>query len=251
MPAPAAPAQASAGYGHSRTSLLQSFNHAFEGLVHVFRNQRNMRIHFALALAVLTVSLLFNLTRLELLVVFAAIAFVLIAEMLNTALEAAIDLFTEEYDPRAKVAKDVAAGAVLVAATNALLVAYFVFADRLAFVSLDVLSVFRRTPSHLTFITFLIVILLVIVLKARSGRGRALTGGLPSGHAALAFAGWAAITFVAADTAHGILLSAVAFAMAALTAQTRVQAGIHTTVEVILGAVVGILVTGLIFQLVG
>ena len=239
------------GYGPGRSTLLESFNHAFEGLVYVFRYQRNMRVHFALALAVLGVSLLYDLTRVELLVVFAAIAFVLIAEMLNTAIEAAIDLFTEEYDPRAKVAKDVAAGAVLVAAINALLVAYFVFADRLAYLSLDLLTVVRRTPSHLTFITFLIVILLVIVLKAQGGRGRPLTGGLPSGHAALAFAGWSAVTLIAADTSHGILLSAVAFLMAALTAQTRVQAGVHTTLEVVLGGVLGIVVTVLLFQLLG
>ncbi len=236
-------------YPPSRGSILQSFNHAFHGLVHVFWHQRNMRVHFLLAVSVLLAALLFDLSRVELLTVLAAITFVLVAEMLNTALESAIDLFTVEHDPRAKIAKDVAAGAVLVAAVNALLVAYFVFADRLANVSLGVLTALRRSPTHLTFVTFLIVILLVIVVKARVGRGEPLSGGLPSGHAAVAFAGWAAVTMIAAGQPHWILLSAVAFAMAGLTAQTRVQAGIHTTLEVTLGAILGIVATVLLFQL--
>jgi diacylglycerol kinase (ATP) len=236
-------------YAPSRTTLLQSFNHAFEGLVFAFRNQRNVRVHFGLALLVLVASLFFELSRVELLAVFAAVTFVLVAEMFNTALEAAIDLFTDEHDPRAKVAKDLAAGGVLVAAVNALLVAYFVFADKAADLSLNLLSVVRRTPSHLTFVAFLIVVLLVIVLKATGGRGTPLSGGLPSGHAGLAFAGWAAVTLISADTSHGVLLSAVAFIMAALTAQGRVEAGIHSFLEVVLGAVLGVVVTVLLFQL--
>lgn len=236
-------------YPLSRTTLLQSFNHAFEGLVFAFRNQRNVRVHFALALLVLVASLFFELSRAELLAVFAAVTFVLVAEMFNTALEAAIDLFTDEHDPRAKVAKDVAAGGVLVAAVNALLVAYFVFADKAADFSLNLLSVVRRTPSHLTFVAFLIVVLLVIVLKATGGRGTPLSGGLPSGHAALAFSGWAAVTLISADTSHGVLLSAVAFIMAALSAQSRVEAGIHSFLEAVLGAVLGVVVTVLLFQL--
>lgn len=236
-------------YPPSRGSILQSFNHAFQGLVHVFWYQRNMRVHFLLALGVLLGALLFDLTRVELLAVLAAITFVLVAEMLNTALEAAIDLFTGDYDPRAKIAKDVAAGAVLIAAVNALVVAYFVFADRLSYPSLGVLNAVRASPTHLTFVTFLIVILLVIVVKARVGRGEPLSGGLPSGHAAVAFAGWAAVTMIAAGQPHWILVSAVAFGMAGLTAQTRVQAGIHTTLEVTLGAILGIVATVLLFQL--
>jgi diacylglycerol kinase (ATP) len=242
-PAPNSP------YEPSRTTLLESFNHAFDGLVYAFRYQRNVRVHFALALLVLLAGLFFDLSRVELLTVFAAVTFVLVAEMVNTALEAAIDLFTQEQDPRAKVAKDVGAGAVLVAAINALLVAYFVFADKVANLTLNVLTIVRNTPSHVTFVAFIIVILLVIVLKARGGRGSILSGGLPSGHAALAFAGWAAVTLISAGTAHGVLLSAVAFIMAALTAQSRVESHIHTPTEVFVGAMLGIVVTVLLFRL--
>jgi diacylglycerol kinase (ATP) len=209
-----------------------------------------MRIHFLLAVAVLLASLFFQLSRLELLVVFAAISLVLIAEMLNTAVEWAIDLFTTDLDPRAKVAKDVAAGAVLVAAVNSLLVAYFIFANRAASLSTNLLTTVRRSPTHLTFITLLLVVLVTIVIKAGTGRrSRLLSGGLPSGHAAVAFSGWTAVTFITAGHPYHILLSALTFFMAMLTAQSRVETGIHTRLEVALGAILGAVVTTLIFQL--
>src|SRR4051794_387412 len=91
-------------------SLIESFNYAFEGITHVLRTQRNMRIHFAVALAVLIAGLAVDVSRLELIALLLAIAFVLIAEMLNTALEAAIDVATTSFDPMAKLAKDIAAG---------------------------------------------------------------------------------------------------------------------------------------------
>src|SRR5438045_1898769 len=85
-------------------SLIQSFNYAFEGIIHVLRTQRNMRIHFAVALIVLIAGLAVDVSRLELIALLLAIAFVLIAEMINTALEAAIDVATTSFDPMAKPA---------------------------------------------------------------------------------------------------------------------------------------------------
>ena len=100
-------------------AVFQSFNYAFEGVIHAVRTQRNMRIHFALAAAVLVLAFIYDVTRLELIALIIAIAFVLIAEMVNTAVEATIDLSTPSFDPLAKIAKDLAAGAVLSASVNA------------------------------------------------------------------------------------------------------------------------------------
>ena len=113
-------------------SILESFNFAFEGIIHVLRTQRNMRIHFLVAIGVLVAALAFDVSKIELIALLLAIAFVLIAEMMNTAVEATIDLSTPSFDPLAKVAKDIAAGAVLIAAANAIAVGYLVLADRLA-----------------------------------------------------------------------------------------------------------------------
>ena len=113
-------------------SIIESFNYAIEGIIHVLRTQRNMRIHFAIAIAVLVAALAFDVSRLELIALLLAIAFVLIAEMINTAIEAAIDVATTSFDPMAKLAKDIAAGAVLIAAVNAIAVGYLVFSGQVA-----------------------------------------------------------------------------------------------------------------------
>lgn len=232
-----------------KTTLLKSFDHAVQGLVSAVRHQRNMRIHMAVALIVLVASIFLDVSPLELVIVFASIAFVLMAELINTAIEAVVDIITDEFDPRAKAAKDLSAGAVLVAAINSLVVAYLVLADRLAHVSLELLTVIRRSPAHLTIVALLVVALAVIVIKATRRKGTPLSGGLPSGHAALAFAGWTAVTFVIGASRQGLLVSAIAFVMAVLVGQSRMETGVHSFLEVVLGALLGIAVTTLIFQL--
>jgi diacylglycerol kinase (ATP) len=227
-------------------AVLQSFNWAFEGVIHVLRTERNMRIHFGLATAVLILAFSYGVTKLELMALLIAISFVLIAEMVNTAIEATIDLATTSFDPLAKMAKDIAAGAVLIAAVNAIVIGYLVFADRLTEPSSRLVERVREAPANLTLIALILIVLIVIASKALTGRGTPLRGGLPSGHAALAFGGWTAITFIAED--ERVVISFVALIMALLVAQTRVESGIHTTSEVVLGAVTGTLVSMILFQ---
>ena len=229
-------------------SILQSFNYAFEGVIHVLRTQRNMRIHFAIATGVLVLAFAYDVSKLELIALLLAIAFVLIAEMVNTAVEATIDVATTSFDPLAQLAKDIAAGAVLIAATVAVAIGYLVFAHRLGEPSYRLVNRVRDVPINLTLIALVLTIIVVIAMKAISGRGTPLRGGLPSGHAALAFGGWMAITFVVADYRHRLLISTLAFVMALLVAQTRVESGIHSAAEVFYGAVIGTLVSLVLFQ---
>jgi diacylglycerol kinase (ATP) len=230
-------------------SILDSFNFAFEGIIHVLRTQRNMRIHFAIAVVVLIGALAVGVRRLELVALLIAISFVLIAEMLNTALEAGIDVATTSFDPLAKLAKDIAAGAVLIATINAVAVGYLVFIERIKDPSSRVLDQLRDAPAELTLIALVLTVVLVISAKAYTGRGRPLRGGLPSGHAAVAFAGWMAATYILGDSTHWFLISSLTFIMALLVAQTRIEAGIHSFVEVVSGGVLGALVTLVLFQL--
>jgi len=229
-------------------SLLVSFNYAIEGLIHVLRRERNMRVHFALATVVLVLAFAYDVTKVELMVLLVSIAFVLFAEMVNTAIEEMIDLSTRHHDPRAKVAKDVAAGAVLVASVVAATIGYLVFVDRIRAPTYHLVNEVRAIPANLTIIALGLTVIAVIAVKAISGRGTPLRGGLPSGHAAVAFGGWMAITMVAADFRHRVLISTLAFLMAFLVAQTRVESGIHTTAEVAFGGLLGTLVTLLLFQ---
>jgi diacylglycerol kinase (ATP) len=227
--------------------ILDSFNYAFEGIIHVLRTQRNMRIHFGVAFIVLVAALIVNVAKLELIALIISITFVLIAEMLNTGIEAAIDIATTSFDPMAKLAKDIAAGSVLIASVNALAVGYLVFSGRLADRSGRLLDRLRDAPAELTLVALALTVIAVIATKAYTGRGTPLRGGIPSGHAALAFAGWMAATYVAGSD-HRFLISSIALIMALLVAQTRVESGVHSALEVTYGALVGALATLVVFQ---
>ena len=227
--------------------LIDSFNYAFEGIIHVLRTQRNLRIHFLIAIVVIGAAAALGVQRLELIALLFAIAFVLVAEMVNTAIEGAIDVSTTSFDPNAKLAKDVAAGAVLIAAVTAIAIGYLVFAHAAAHRTARLLDRVRDAPAEITLVALVLVVLIVIATKAWTGRGTPLRGGLPSGHAAVAFASWMAATYVIGDD-HRFLISTLTFIMALLVAQTRVESGVHSTLEVVYGGVLGALVTLVVFQ---
>jgi diacylglycerol kinase (ATP) len=228
-------------------SILDSFNYAFEGIIHVLRTQRNLRIHFLIAIGVIGAAAALGVDRIELIVLLLAIAFVLVAEMVNSAIEGAIDVSTTSFDPNAKLAKDIAAGAVLISSATAVAIGYLVFAHAAAHRSARLLDRIRDAPAEITLAALVIVILVVIGTKAWTGRGTPLRGGLPSGHAALAFAGWMAATYVIGDD-HRFLISSLTFLMALLVAQTRVESGVHSALEVLYGGALGALVTLVVFQ---
>lgn len=219
--------------------MLYSFNWAIEGIVWALRHERSMRIHVAAAVIVVVLGLVFSVSRVELLLILAAITFVMVAELINTAVEKIIDLFAEGVSEPAKIAKDVAAGAVLVASINALAVGYLVFYDNLVSWPYQVFNRLRLSHVDLIVAALVLVGLIVIGVKVATRQRSYLRGGWPSGHAAVAFAAWVAITALAVRTAYAAPLSAVALIMAVLTAQSRVQAGIHSFLEVLAGAILG------------
>jgi diacylglycerol kinase (ATP) len=231
-------------------TLLQALNNGFEGIIWVLRTQRNMRVHFVAGASALVLAVVLGVSRIDLIAVVLAIALVLVSEMINTALEAAIDLAMPDRHPLAKVAKDVAAGGVLISAACSLAVGYLVFSDRVAGPSNTAIHRVRSSSPDLTLIALLLVVATVIASKAISRTGTPLSGGLPSGHAAVAFAGFTAVVLSTGDSPHHVLVASLALLMALLVAQTRVESGVHTVSEVALGALVGFAVTLLVFQLV-
>ena len=140
-------------------TLLQALNNGFEGIIWVLRTQRNMRVHFLAGAAALVLAVVLGVSRVDLLAVILAIALVLVAEMINTALEAAVDLAQPDPHPLAKVAKDVAAGGVLIAAACSLAIGYLVFADRLSHPSGHAIHRVRSSSPDLTLIALLLVVL--------------------------------------------------------------------------------------------
>lgn len=112
-------------------SLIDSFRHAFEGLDYVMRNERNVRIHSVIAVLVAALGVWLRLTPLEWALIVAAIALVFAGEMLNTVVELTLDLVMPDENLLAKHAKDVAAGAILVAALAAAVIGLIILGSRL------------------------------------------------------------------------------------------------------------------------
>jgi diacylglycerol kinase len=106
----------------SKISRLQSFKYAFEGIWYALRTQRNAQIHCGIALAMLGLGLMLSLPPIEWAVLALTTGFVFATELMNTAVESAMDFATTEPHPQIKIVKDVAAGAVLIAAITAVVV---------------------------------------------------------------------------------------------------------------------------------
>lgn len=110
-------------------SLYKSFSYAFRGFKYAVDNERNMRIHLMVALFAIEFAQIYGLSSVEYIVLFLMFGLVITAEMINTAIEALVNLQTQSYDMLAKVAKDVAAGAVLVLAVTSVIVGGVLFLD--------------------------------------------------------------------------------------------------------------------------
>ncbi len=228
----------------TRQSIISAFNAAIEGILYTFKSERNMKIHYFVAVVVFTMSLFLDLTKVEMIMLVFSISLVVISEMFNTAIEKTIDMITEEYNILAKIAKDVAAGGVLVASLNAVVVGYLLFYDKLAEVSDSLLYTIRQSEIHITLICIVLVLIAVVVVKSITATGTPLKGGMPSGHAALAFAMATAITFMM----ERVVTSTLAYLMAGLVAQSRIEGKIHSFWETVAGALLGTLICILVFQ---
>ncbi len=227
-------------------TLIESFNYALEGIVHTLRTQRNMKIHFTIAVLVLLGSLFINISKQELIILFFSISFVIAMEMINTAIEVIIDMISEEYSYPARVAKNIAAGAVFMAAVNSIIVAYIIFRDELGPVTLNLIRYIIKEPSHLVFINIAILIILIIILKAIKGSGTPLLGGMPSGHSALSFT----IATIIILLTENVLIAVLVVFLALLVVQSRLQTKTHNLLEVFVGSIIGILIALIMFQII-
>lgn len=144
--------------------MLLSFGYALEGLKYTIVTQRNMRAHFLVSLIVLLLGLYLPLNKVEVLILFLCIAMVLFAELINTVMETIVDMVTQEYHPLAKVAKDVAAGAVLLTVGLAIIVGISIFYPYLQSLFIGVIGEPTYTSSVglagiIAFVFFLTLIL--------------------------------------------------------------------------------------------
>jgi diacylglycerol kinase (ATP) len=221
------------------SSWLESLNCAIEGILWAAKSERHVRYHFFAALAIVFLALFLKISALEFFLLVLAAILVIFAELMNTAIEALVDLATDDYHELAKIAKDVSAGAVLVTSVGAIILGYLVLSGH-------VFPLFDSTPTletaplgTLPVGALLLVVILIILLKARHNPGRPLHGGMPSGHAAVAFS-IAVSTFMLADS---FIIGLLVLLLALLVSQSRLLMKIHSPREVFLGALLGTAVT--------
>ena len=175
----------------SNSSFLDAWKNAINGIIYATTTQRNVKIQLVIAVLVVIVSLFFDLSRAEFLCFLFTIILILFAEMCNTAIETVVDLYVDVYHPKAKIAKDVAAGGVVVTTINAVIVAYFLFFDKISEIGLNFIENVVNSPVHLAFAALVIVVIAILALiaTAKTNKHRGLNHKfMPSGFATLAFA---------------------------------------------------------------
>lgn len=229
----------------TRQGIIKAFNAAIEGILYTFKFERNMKIHYFVAVIVFIASLFSDFSKIEMIMLLFAISLVIISEMFNTAIEKTIDMITDEYHVLAKIAKDVAAGGVLIATLNSVVVGYILFYEKLTEIQESLFYTIRRSELHITLICIVLVLIAVVVVKSVTSTGTPLKGGMPSGHSALAFALATAITLMT----ERVVASTLAYLMAVLVAQSRIEGKIHTFWETVAGAILGALIGIVVFQI--
>lgn len=111
--------------------FIAGFGYAFSGLWYALRTQRNARVHVIIAILAILMGMVLRISAVEFAMIFVAIICVFTAEMFNTVIEICVDLASPEYNALAKIAKDVAAGAVLLSAMLAVVIGLCVLGPHL------------------------------------------------------------------------------------------------------------------------
>ncbi|HRK21356.1 MAG TPA: diacylglycerol kinase [Fimbriimonadaceae bacterium] len=231
-----------------KKDLLEPFKVALNGLVYTFRTQRHMRFHLYVVLIVMTLGVFFNLRLRELLVLLFTISLVLVAEMFNSAIEATVDLVHPHYHPMAKFAKDISAGAVMITTIIALVVGGLMILGENRWEEIKVNLAAQTLGINIwprIVVGLFVVFIVVVIGKGLGSRGQVLKGGLVSGHAAVGFFLASAILFMS----DNVTIAGLAILLAAIIAQSRWEAKIHSVFELTLGATCGVILGFLLFGL--
>jgi diacylglycerol kinase (ATP) len=231
-----------------KRDVFGPFKVALNGVVYTFKTQRHMRFHLYVVLIVVLLGMFVNFGLRQMLVLLFTISLVLIAEMFNSAIEATVDLVQPTYHPSAKFAKDIAAGAVLIATITALVVGSLLIIgeNRWEEIKISLTSETLGIPLVPRFILGLLLVMIIVIIGKGLGKsGRVLKGGLVSGHSAYGFFLAGCIMFITDQP----LVAGLGVLLAAIVAQSRWEAKIHTLFEVCLGAAVGVILSLVLFGL--
>jgi len=224
---------------------IKSANFAIEGILHGTRTQRHLRYHLYSAAGILILCYALGISRNDFLVIAITVIVVLVAELFNTAIETMVDILSPEHSEKARIAKDVAAGAVLTTAFGAAVIGYIILSPYIRKGFQTGFRIAKHSGEDISIMAVILVLILVVITKAYLGKGTPFRGGIPSGHSALAFSIWVAVS----HTTGSFVASVLCFALAAVIAASRVTSRIHTLWEAVLGGAMGASLTFLLFQI--
>lgn len=227
-------------------SFATALGHAMDGVIRAFKTERNLRIDYIIGLIVLVTSLFFDFTKTEFACICLTVGFVIFAEMINSTVEYIVDLITDKYDDRAKAAKDIAAGGVLIASCVSVVVAYFLFVDKISNASVAIISSILNSKLHILFTIVFAVVILTVILKGIFGKDDDYAHSGPSIRIALAFA----LTTYSYIITKSLLVCGIAFVLSILITSSRIKGKKNKIIYTILSASIGILLVLIIYQIV-
>lgn len=230
-------------------NFMDAWKNAINGIIYATTTQGNVKKQLVIAVIVVIISLFFDLNKAEFLCFMFTIVLILFAEMVNTAIETVVDLYTDIYHPKAKIAKDVAAGGVVITAINAVIVAYFLFFDKVSNIGLQFIRNIATSPIHLAFASVIITVIAILTLiaMATTNKHKFLNKKfIPSGHATLAFAANTIIWL----TTNNIIIITLSLVLSILVAESRIESKAHKLSEVVFSSCVGIILILVIYGLI-
>lgn len=231
-------------------NFIQACNNAVNGIIYCATTQTNITKQLILGTIVMILSLFYNFTTAEFLCLTFAVFFVIFAEMVNTAIETIVDLFVDVYHPKAKIAKDVGAGAVVLTAINAIIVAYFLFFRETEITQMadSIFNQVLSSPTHLVFVAIILTIIAILAMKGafkkKEFSNENKSTFLPSGQSALAFAVLTAIWL----NSKNLIVFCLALILSLMIVGDRIN-NKKTFAEVLYGAFMGILIVILVYGL--
>ncbi len=236
------------------SNFIDACNNAVNGLIYATTTQSNIKKQLFIAVCVLVLSLFYKLETTQFLCLTFAVFLVIFAEMVNTAIETIVDLYTDKYHPKAKIAKDVGAGAVLLMAINSVIVAYFIFLNETSIgeISNTIFQSMVSSPKHLIFVSIILTVIAILVFKAIASKNtyenkiNSLNKKfVPSGQTALAFA---ILTSIWLNT-RSILIFSLALMLSLMVFENRIESKLHSIAESIFGSFMGVLIVLLVYGL--
>lgn len=227
-------------------NFVTALHHSVDGIIKAFKTERNLRIDYFCAVCVLLAGVVLGLSKTEFVCLCLTVGFVIFSEMMNSVAEYIVDLVTDKYDDRAKAAKDIAAGGVLISSSISVIVAYFLFADKLQNATTSVLNAIISSNTNILFTIIFMIVVLVIILKGLFGRGEEYAHSGPSLKIALAFG----LTTYACIITRSFLVGIVCGILSLMIFGMKVTHTKASKINMIYSALLGIIIVLFVYQLV-